>query len=125
MIIQQTGKPTSAGLIAEQNTAPTAKQEVVVDQAQHAEAAARGTQQTQQEQPSSRQLHNAVEQVNKTIKTLSNDVQFTVDNETGREIVKVVDRETKEVIRQIPSKEMLDIAKRLDELQGLIIRLKA
>lgn len=123
MIIQQTGNATNAGSIAEQNVA--VKQEVPVEQAKaqpsHAQAIVQGTQQ----QPSSRQLHNAVDQVNKTIQTLSNDVQFTVDKETGKEIVKVVDRETKKVIRQIPSEEMVSIAKRLDELQGLIIRQKA
>jgi flagellar protein FlaG len=123
MIIQQTGNATNAGSIAEQNVA--VKQEVPVEQAKaqssHAQAAVQETQQ----QPSSRQLHNAVDQVNKTIQTLSNDVQFTVDKETGKEIVKVVDRETKKVIRQIPSEEMVSIAKRLDELQGLIIRQKA
>lgn len=125
MIIQQTGNPTSAGLIAEQNMAPAAKQEIAAEQVpvqpSHIQATARETQQ----QPNSRQLHNAVDQVNKTIQTLSNDVQFTVDKETGKDIVKVVDRETREVIRQIPSEEMVAIAKRLDELQGLIIRQKA
>lgn len=130
MIIQQTGSPTSAGLITEQNVAPTVKKDNPVEQTQvqpsHATVATRETQHTQQqEQLSSKQLHNAVDQVNKTIQTLSNDVQFTVDQETGREIVKVVDRETQKVIRQIPSEEMVAIAKRLDELQGLIIRQKA
>ena len=123
MIIQQTGNATNAGSIAEQNVA--VKQEVPVEQAKAQPSHTQATVQETQQQPSSRQLHNAVDQVNKTIQTLSNDVQFTVDKETGKEIVKVVDRETKKVIRQIPSEEMVSIAKRLDELQGLIIRQKA
>lgn len=121
MIIQQIGNTTNAGSIVEQNVAPTVKQEKPVEQDRVQPSQAQETQQ----QPSSRQLRNAVEQVNKVIQTLSNDVQFTVDKETGKEIVKVVDRETQKVIRQIPSEEMLNIAKRLDELQGLIIRQKA
>jgi len=40
-------------------------------------------------------------------------------------VVKVVDLETKEVIRQIPSPEVLEIAKAVDQLQGLLIRQKA
>lgn len=125
MIIQQAGNTTSAGSIAEQNVASTVKHENAVGQAQVQPSQAKATAQAAQQQPNSGQLRNAVEQVNKTIQTLSKDVQFTVDKETGREIVKVVDRETKEVIRQIPSEEMVAIAKRLDELQGLIIRQKA
>ena len=37
-------------------------------------------------------------------------------------MVKVVDQSTKEVIRQIPSEEMLAIAKALDSLKGLLVR---
>ena len=40
-------------------------------------------------------------------------------------MVKVIDRETEDIIRQIPSQEMLDLAKALDKLQGLLIRQKA
>jgi len=124
MIIQQTGNTTNAGSIADQNVA--VKQENPVEQAKAQPSPAQATVQEPQKQPSSRQLQHAVDQVNKTIQTLSNnDVQFTVDKETGKDIVKVVNRETKEVIRQIPSEEMVAIAKRLDELQGLIIRQKA
>jgi len=37
-------------------------------------------------------------------------------------VVKVVDKETKEVIRQMPSKEVVELAKALDKLQGLMIK---
>ena len=40
-------------------------------------------------------------------------------------MVKVIDRSTKEVIRQIPSKEMLELAQALERLQGLLIRQQA
>lgn len=71
------------------------------------------------------QVNDAVDKANKAIHMLANNLQFSVDESTGRNIVKVVDNETKELIRQIPTEEMLDIAKRLDDLQGLLIRQKA
>jgi flagellar protein FlaG len=37
-------------------------------------------------------------------------------------VVKVVDNDTKEVIRQIPSEEMLKIAKYIDEITGLLFK---
>lgn len=72
-----------------------------------------------------RQLKEVVEAVGKTIQGLAQDLEFSVDEDTGANIVRIIDRETHQVIRQIPSEEMLAIAKRLDELQGLLFRQKA
>ncbi|OQA33330.1 MAG: flagellar protein FlaG [Betaproteobacteria bacterium ADurb.Bin341] len=71
------------------------------------------------------QLENAVEAVQKFIEPLASNLQFSIDEETGIRIVKVVDAATKEVIRQIPSEEILQIAKALDRLQGLLFQQKA
>jgi flagellar protein FlaG len=68
------------------------------------------------------QLKNAVEQVNKVVQTMTNDVRFTLDKDTGIHVVKVVDTKTDEVIRQYPSEELIDLARSLDKLRGLIIR---
>jgi len=40
-------------------------------------------------------------------------------------VVRVLDDATKEVIRQIPSEEALEIAKALDKLQGVLLRQEA
>lgn len=71
------------------------------------------------------QLEDAVNQANKVVQTMTSDVKFTVDSETGIHVVKVIDTQTDEVIRQFPSEEMVDLAKSLDKLRGLIIRQKA
>jgi len=75
--------------------------------------------------PSMERVQDAVKNINDTFKALSRNLEFTVDAETDRTLVKVVDLETKEVIRQIPSPEVLEIAKAVDQLQGLLIRQKA
>ncbi len=75
--------------------------------------------------PGSEQVKTAVEHINKVVQTLSSDLKFTVDEETGIQVVKVVDTKTKDVIRQMPSEESLAIAQTLDQLQGLIIHQKA
>lgn len=67
----------------------------------------------------------ATEKINDAIKVFSTDLQFSVDKETNRVIVKVMDSKTGEVIRQIPPAEVVSIAKALDTIQGLIIRKKA
>lgn len=75
--------------------------------------------------PKAEQVKTAVEHINKLVQTLSSDLKFTVDEETGVPVVKVVDTKTKDVIRQIPSEEILAIAQALDRLQGLILHQKA
>lgn len=50
-------------------------------------------------------------------------VEFVVDG--GRAIVRVVDRETGEVLRQIPAPEVIAASRAIEQLQGLLIRLKA
>lgn len=70
-------------------------------------------------------LKQSVEKINQAVRMISSDLKFTVDEDTGIDVVKVVDVESKEVIRQIPSKEVIAIAKALDQLQGLLVRDKA
>lgn len=70
-------------------------------------------------------LQDASRKANQAVAGLRSDLQFSVDDTTGSNVVKVVDVKTKEVIRQIPAQEMLVIAKRLDELQGLLIKEQA
>jgi flagellar protein FlaG len=70
-------------------------------------------------------IAQATDKINKTIRMLASNLSFTVDEETGMDVVKVVDMDTKEVIRQFPSEEVLAIAKALDQLQGLLVKDKA
>lgn len=70
-------------------------------------------------------VKQAVEQVNKAVPSFSRNLQFSVDEDTNKNIVRVVDTTSGELIRQIPSEEIIEIAKALDKLQGMIIRQKA
>ena len=57
------------------------------------------------------------EELQRRVGGADSQLQFTVDEDTGKSVIKVTDRQTKEVIRQIPSEEMLQIAKALDKFQ--------
>ncbi|CAD5246486.1 MULTISPECIES: flagellar protein FlaG [Halomonadaceae] len=52
-------------------------------------------------------------------------LEFELSEETSRVITRVVDRESGDVIRQIPAEEVLKIAERLEEMQGRIISIEA
>ena len=70
-------------------------------------------------------VKKAVDDIQKFVSTKNQDLQFSIDEELGKTVVKVVDRSTKEIIRQYPSEEMLQIAKALDKLQGLLVKQQA
>lgn len=67
----------------------------------------------------------ALAKIEKFVAPMASELQFSIDEESGVRVVKVYDRATNEVIRQIPSAEMLEIAKALDRLQGILLRQKA
>lgn len=71
------------------------------------------------------ELDRAVKDVSEFVKTANNSLQFSIDDDLGRTVVKVIDTGTKELIRQIPSEEMLSIAKALDSIKGLLVQQKA
>ena len=73
-------------------------------------------------QPSQEEVKEAVANINKSMKALSQSLEFSIDQDSNRTIVKVVDQTTKEVIRQIPTPEALEISKALDTVQGLLIK---
>jgi flagellar protein FlaG len=75
--------------------------------------------------PSHEEVKQSVEKINNTIQTMSRNLQFSVDGDTKMKVVKVIDTSTKQVIRQIPTEEVLAIAKTLDKLQGLLLSEKA
>jgi flagellar protein FlaG len=86
---------------------------------------AQATQPAGSVQPSRQELDKAVKSVNDFVSTVNNTLNFSIDEDTGTTVVKVIDNTTKEVIKQIPSEEMLVIAKALDNLKGLLVQQKA
>lgn len=71
------------------------------------------------------QVEEAVKAVKEFIQPMASNLAFEIDDDTGRTIIKITEASTGELIRQIPSEEMLEIAKALDRLQGLLVKQKA
>ena len=61
-----------------------------------------------------------VERLNERMQHMQRSLRFSVDDNSGRIVVKVIDKDTDEVIRQIPSEEMLAVMKHINEIDGLI-----
>jgi flagellar protein FlaG len=71
------------------------------------------------------QLQHAIETVNRQLAAAAQNLRFSVDDDTGKTVVRVVDTATGEVIRQVPSDELLAISRSIDRLQGLLFRQEA
>lgn len=67
-------------------------------------------------------IAEAVTSLNDYVQSVRRDLQFSIDEQTGVTVIKVVDSETQEVIRQIPPDEVLNLARRLGEPGGLILQ---
>ncbi|MBE0487161.1 flagellar protein FlaG [Marinobacter sp.] len=67
------------------------------------------------------ELNEAVSQLNDFVQNVQRDLQFEVDNDMGQMIVKVVDQQTQEVIRQMPDEVALRLAEKLQQDEPLTL----
>lgn len=65
--------------------------------------------------PPKERLDRAVEQLNDYVQSVRRELHFSVDSASGRIVVKVLDPQTNQVIRQIPSAEALSLAARIEQ----------
>lgn len=66
------------------------------------------------------QTAQSLQEINKVMDALSISVQFQVDPEFDAAIIRVVDQNSGEVIRQFPSEDVVRMAKALDNLKGML-----
>ena len=66
-------------------------------------------------------LSDAVSQLNDFVQNVQRDLQFEVDNDLGQTIVKVVDQQTQQVIRQIPDEVAMRLAEKLQQDEPLTL----
>ena len=71
-------------------------------------------------QPTRETVARAAEQMQKFVSTMGRNLNFSIDGETGHHIVRVTNPATGEVVRQLPSEEMLRIAHSLTQISALV-----
>lgn len=70
-------------------------------------------------------LESAVQDMAASVQHRQRALQFSVDESSGRTVITVLDKITAEVIRQIPSEEVLSLAARMRDGEGLLVEAKA
>ena len=73
----------------------------------------------QQQQPTNEQIKKAVEQMNKNM--FNSEAVFGIHEGTNRVTIKIVDKDTKEVIKELPPEKTLDMIAKAWELAGILV----
>lgn len=72
--------------------------------------------------PSKEELAQALKSINSVLQDRAPGLEFSIDSASDRAVVKVVDKDTQEVIRQMPSREAMEIAQALDKLHSIMAK---
>lgn len=70
-------------------------------------------------------MEAAVSSIQEFAQSIQRNLNFSLDDSTGRVVVKVTDGVSGEVIRQIPSEDALRLAESLDEVRSLLFKAEA
>ena len=73
----------------------------------------------------SKQAKNLIESANKEVKLYNKSIKFSIHEETNKIMVKIIDNQTDEVIKEIPSEKILDMVAKLCEMVGILVDEKA
>ena len=73
----------------------------------------------------SEKLKTAVQEIEKFVQSVKRNLEFSIDEESGKVIVKVIASDSGQVVRQIPNAEILKLAESLSDANSLLFRAKA
>lgn len=77
------------------------------------------TNDTRQNQASNEQIKQAVEKLNKSMS--NSEAVFGIHEKTNRVTIKIVDKETKKVIKELPPEKTLDMIAKVWEMAGILV----
>ena len=77
------------------------------------------SEQGREQQASAEQIRKAVEKLNKSM--ANSEAVFGIHEDTQRVTIKIVDRKTKEVIKELPPEKTLDMIAKVWEMAGILV----
>jgi flagellar protein FlaG len=70
-------------------------------------------------------MQAAAQQIQGYLKDSGRNLNVTLDESTGKYVARVVNPETGEVVRSLPSEETLRIARNIDQMRGMLVNQRA
>ncbi|WP_373388109.1 flagellar protein FlaG [Pseudomonas alcaligenes] len=71
------------------------------------------------------QVESAVSTIQEFVQSVRRSINFSLEDSSGRVVVKVTDASSGDIIRQIPSEEALQLAESLEEVRSLLFKAEA
>lgn len=119
----------NASNVAASSMQTAVTQQTATQQASSIQAANTQAAQTELVQPSQKmsaeEVQVVLDKMNEFMGSGQHNLNFSIDKDTEDMVVKVMDTETNEVIRQFPSEETLKLAKHIEGMLGLILNERA
>ena len=75
--------------------------------------------------PTLEQVEQAAARVTDVLRGTTSRLQIDIDPDLHQAVIKILNGESGEIIRQIPAKELLELAKYLDEPKGVLVSERA
>lgn len=114
-----------SGLMVRQEAAPAAANPVPQQQQAPKVLAEKANETPENSEISLQDLDNTVSELNAAVQNVRRDLQFRVDEDSGRTIITVRDSETDEIIREIPPERVVALAKNIESLKGILFSAEA
>lgn len=102
-----------------QDTAPVIDDTTAAVASTEDKSAASG--QGSQDDNTNEQIKKAVEQMNKKMLNQNSEAVFGIHEATNRVTIKIVDKDTKKVIKELPPEKTLDMLARIWEMAGILV----
>ena len=80
---------------------------------------------TDENQPSAEELQQLVGELSDMMSMMRKGLAFRVDEQSGANVVSVMDIDSGDIIRQIPNEEALELAQKLSEVTGFLMKTEA
>lgn len=123
MIDQIADSQVSTQIVSESvKTVPLAKDSNQANLAPQAKAVAYSAVEPVSYQDALKEIDNAIAKLNEALASKDHSIRFRRDETLNRSVITVVNDDTGEVVRQLPSEEMLQVARNLESLKGIIIK---
>lgn len=76
-------------------------------------------------QPTREVVEKAAQEIQQFVQKMGRNLNFSIDETTGYHVVRVVNPDTGELIRQLPSEELLKIARDFERLNNVLVSQRA
>lgn len=77
------------------------------------------TEQEEKQKAASKQIRKTIDEINR--KAVNSEAIFGIHNKTNRVMIKIIDKDTKKVIKEYPPEKTLDMIAKVWEMAGLMV----